>query len=99
MAIEVTRAIEAVTRELYSPIEDGSPARVLIAQRAYSTTREDLWNALTDAERIPRWLLPITGDLHEGGHYQLRGNAGGKILVCKPAIRLGVTWGMHGQVS
>src|SRR5262245_7136897 len=99
MAIDLTRAINAVTRKLSTRDKDGSTARVLLATRTYRTTREDLWNALTDPERIARWLLLISGELRLGGTYQLQGNAGGEILACEPPSRLGLTWGMHGQVS
>lgn len=38
-----------------------------------------MWDACTDPERIPRWFLPISGDLRLNGRYQLEGNAGGAI--------------------
>lgn len=99
MALDVTRLIGAVTREISSCEKNGAPARVLVATRDYSTSIEGLWDALTNPERIPRWFLPISGDLRLGGRYQLEGNAGGEIVECEPPHRLGVTWEMHGQVS
>jgi hypothetical protein len=71
----------AATRTV-STRDDG--AKVLVATRRYDTSIEDLWDALTSAERIPRWLLPISGELRLGGRYQLEGNAGGEILRCEP---------------
>jgi uncharacterized protein YndB with AHSA1/START domain len=41
---------------------------------------------------IPRWFLPIAGDLRLGGRFQLEGNAGGEITECRPPRRLAVTW-------
>jgi uncharacterized protein YndB with AHSA1/START domain len=99
MTIDVTRLIGAVTREISSREVNGSKARVLVATRTYDTTLDDLWDALTNPERIPRWFLPISGDLKLGGRYQLEGNASGEIVECVPPRRLGLTWGMHGQVS
>jgi uncharacterized protein YndB with AHSA1/START domain len=99
MAIDVVRLIGAVTREISSREKDGAPARVLVATRTYDTSMEDLWDALTNPERIPRWFLPISGDLRLGGRYQLQGNASGEVVQCDPPRRLGLTWGMHGQVS
>src|SRR5882724_8555264 len=29
------------------------------------------WDAMTNAERIPRWFLPISADLRLSGRYQL----------------------------
>jgi uncharacterized protein YndB with AHSA1/START domain len=72
---------------------------LLVATRNYDTTVDDLWDALTNAERIPRWFLPITGDLRLGGRYQLQGNAGGQITRCEPPRDLELTWEMQGQVS
>ena len=31
----------------------------------------DLWEALTSAERIPRWFAPVSGDLRLGGRFQV----------------------------
>jgi len=69
------------------------------ATRTYDTSIDDLWEALTDPERIPRWFLPVSGDLHEGGRYQLEGNAGGTITRCRPPDLLAVTWEYGGDVS
>ena len=58
-----------------------------------------LWEAITSADRIPRWFMPITGDLKLGGRYQLHGNAGGQILICEPPRHLKVTWEYGGKMS
>jgi uncharacterized protein YndB with AHSA1/START domain len=99
MQIDVASYIGAVAREVQGRDHEGKPARVVIATRNYETTIEDLWDALTNAERIPRWFLPISGDLKLGGRYQLQGNAGGAITACEPPRRLSVTWEFRGQVS
>ena len=99
MQIDVASYIGAVTREVHGRDYGGKPARVVIAVRSYETTPEDLWDALTNAERISRWFLPITGDLKLGGHYQLEGNASGTITACEPPRRLSVTWEFGAQVS
>jgi len=99
MEINVARLIGAVTREVSTREFNGKPARVLVASRAYGTTVDDLWDALTNPERIPRWFLPISGDLRPGGRYQLKGNAGGSILECEPQQHLAVTWEFGGEES
>lgn len=99
MTRDIRRIIGAVTREVSRRDVDGQPAEVVIATRSYDTSIDDLWDALTSAERIPRWFLPVSGDLRLGGRYQLEGNAGGEILACEPPRRLALTWEMQGQVS
>lgn len=54
---------------------------------------EDVWDVLTDPDRVRRWFLPLSGDLRVGGTFQLEGNAGGDILECEPPRRLRVTFG------
>jgi uncharacterized protein YndB with AHSA1/START domain len=96
---DVSRLIGAVTRELSSVEKDGRPARVLVATRSYDTSIDDLWDALTNAERIPRWFLPVSGELRLGGRYEIQGNASGEVTRCEPPRELGLTWEMMGQVS
>ena len=99
MEIDVASQIGAVVREVASREHEGRPARVIIASRTYDTTVDDLWDALTSAERIPRWFLPISGDLRLGGRYQFQGNAGGQITDCEPPHRLAATWEFGGATS
>ena len=99
MNVDIARQIGAVTREVKSGTHDGKPTRVVIAARSYNTTIEDLWDAITNPERLPRWFLPVTGDLQLGGHYQLTGNAGGRITRCDPPENLALTWEIGGSVS
>jgi uncharacterized protein YndB with AHSA1/START domain len=96
---DVTRMIGTVTRAVKNTERDGRPARMVVATRSYDTTIEDVWDALTSAARIPRWFLPISGDLRLGGRYQLQGNASGEITRCDPPHRLAVTWEFGGVVS
>lgn len=69
--------------------------------RRYPTTVDDLWAAVTEPERVRRWLGPLYGDLRVGGRYELRmgddvedsaENARGEVLECEPPSRLVVTW-------
>jgi uncharacterized protein YndB with AHSA1/START domain len=63
-----------VTREIRSGSRDGAPTKVAVARRTYPTDQADLWHALTDPDRIPRWFLPVSGDFTVGGRYQIEGN-------------------------
>ena len=94
-----SNALGAEFRHFLNRDHEGKPARVVVAARTYDTNREDLWDALTNRERIPRWFLPIEGDLKLGGRYQLKGNAGGTITRCDAPHALDVTWEFAGAVS
>ena len=98
MKSDVASYVGAVIREVDSREHEGRLARVVVATRTYDTTIEDVWDALTNAERIPRWFLPISGDLRLSGSYQLQGNAGGEITRCEPPRLFAVTWGRIGKV-
>ena len=89
--IDVTQQIAATDRSLDPPAAKGELRTLTIAQ-TYDTDLEDLWDACTNAERIPRWFLPVTGDLRLGGHYQLEGNAGGTIEACDAPRSFKATW-------
>ena len=97
--MDPTTAVDAIRREIRDTSREGKPARVLVAERSYSAPAGDVWDALTNPDRIPRWLLPISGDLRLGGRYQLEGNAGGTIETCDPPRHLGVTWEYEGGIS
>lgn len=99
MDIDVAATIGALDRRVETRDRDGQPVQVVLASRRYDTSVEDLWDALTDPERLPRWFLPISGDLRLGGRYQLEGNAGGEITGCEPPTWLAVTWEMGEDVS
>jgi uncharacterized protein YndB with AHSA1/START domain len=99
MQIDVPSFIGAVVRRVEDREHKGTPVRVVVASRRYDTDVDDLWDALTRDERIPRWFLPISGDLRLGGKYQFEGNAGGTITECEPPHRLAVTWEFGGGTS
>lgn len=99
MHIDVVITLGLVKREVRFETRDGKAVAVVAASRRYETSVEDLWDALTSAERIPRWFLPISGDLRLGGRYQIQGNAGGTITGCEPPRKLAVTWEFSGKVT
>lgn len=99
MPFDAVRHTGAVVRRVEDREREGKPARVVLASRRYTTDIEDAWDALTNAERIPRWFLPISGDLRPGGRYRLEGNAEGSITECEPPRRLAVTWEYGGSMS
>ena len=99
MGLNVESHLGAVERSVSYLDRDGQPASAVTLTRSYETTVEDLWDAVTNGQRIPRWYLPISGDLKLGGRYQLEGNAGGTITTCDRPSHLAITWEYAGDVS
>lgn len=89
----------AITRELVAGTRGDGETKVQTVAQVYDTTVEDLWDAVTNAERLPRWFAPVSGDLQQGGRYQVEGNAGGTIEACEPPHRFSATWEFGGQVT
>lgn len=92
--IDIAHHLHATQREVALRKESGTVETVaVVLRRTYSADVEDVWNAVTDPERVRRWFMPLTGELRVGGSFQLEGNAGGDILVCEPPSLLRVTFG------
>ena len=99
MSVDVEGHLCAANRTVSSLERDGRPARAITLGRSFPVPLKDLWDAVTNGERIARWFLPITGDLKLGGRYQLEGNAGGVITACEPPSGYTVTWEFAGDTS
>ena len=61
----------------------------------YDTDTDDLWSALTEPQRLARWIAEVDGDLRVGGEFHARFTSGwegpGRVDVCEPPQRLQVT--------
>jgi hypothetical protein len=59
MKLDPAATLGAVIRDVAFRAHEGKPARAVIATRSYDTDIDDLWDALTSAERIPRWFCRL----------------------------------------
>src|SRR5262249_47013205 len=93
--IDIASQLNAIHRKVEGlPPADGSGERVsVLLRRGYDAPIGDVWDAVTQPDRIKRWFLPISGELRVGGSFQLEGNAGGEILTCEPPRLLRMTFG------
>lgn len=92
--IDIASQLKAIDREVTKrPGPDGEEEVCVQIRRTYAAAVTDVWDALTDPDRMKRWFLPVSGDLQPGGTFQLEGNAGGDILSCEPPRLLKVTFG------
>ena len=61
----------------------------------YDTSIEDLWSALTDPQRLSRWVAEVSGDLRPGGDLRASFTSGwegaGRLDECEPPQRLLLT--------
>ncbi|MGN6431350.1 MAG: SRPBCC family protein [Gaiellaceae bacterium] len=64
-------------------------------QDFYPTDIDDLWSALTEPERLARWIAEVEGDLSLGGEFNARFTSSwegpGRVDVCEPPHRLLLT--------
>lgn len=68
---------------------------VVRMEDSFSTDIDDLWSALTDPQRLARWIAEVEGDLRLGGEFRASFTSGwegpGRVDVCEPPRRLLVT--------
>ncbi|WP_457208667.1 SRPBCC domain-containing protein [Nocardioides sp. P5_C9_2] len=62
-------------------------------EERFETDVDDLWSALTDPERLSRWLGDVEGDLRVGGEFRAHWFASGwegtcHVEACEPPHRL-----------
>jgi uncharacterized protein YndB with AHSA1/START domain len=93
--IDIASQLKAIHRQVERQLPtDGSGEVVsVLLRRGYDAPIGDVWDAVTQPDRIKRWFMPISGDLRVGGSFQLEGNAGGEILSCEPPRLLKVSFG------
>jgi uncharacterized protein YndB with AHSA1/START domain len=97
--IDVNQQVNAVQRQVGKRVLAAGEARTVTISQTYDAPLDDVWDACTNPERIPRWFLPISGDLRLNGRYQFEGNAGGTVERCDPPKSFAATWEMGGEVS
>lgn len=66
-------------------------------ERVYATTVEDVWSAVTEPERLARWMAPYTGELRLGGRWDALNDDGsvfcsGTVRDCEPPSRYVTSW-------
>lgn len=91
--IDIESQVGAIEREVTRREGTAGEEVAVLIRRTYDSAIADVWEALTDPDRVKRWFMPLTGELRPGGNFQLEGNASGDILECEPPHRLKVTFG------
>jgi uncharacterized protein YndB with AHSA1/START domain len=94
---DVLEELAATAREVARRGAGDDELIAVTLRREYPAEVEDVWEALTDPQRVARWFATVTGDLRQGGTFAVEGNADGEIRECVPPSSLTLTWG--GPVS
>ncbi|MEJ2885977.1 SRPBCC family protein [Actinomycetospora aeridis] len=97
--MDIQHEITATRRTAGARTLEAGEAAVVTLSRAFPTDVADLWSACTEADRIARWFLPVSGELRLDGRYQLEGNAGGTVTACDPPSGFDATWEFGGGIS
>ena len=67
---------------------------VVQVQGSYPTDIDDLWSAVTEPERLARWIGEVTGDLRPDREFKASFRSGwsgpGRVETCEPPRRLQV---------
>lgn len=90
--IDNTTQIKAVVREVEDRDFKDKPAKVIVLSQTYSTNITDLWDAITNPDRLPRWFAPVTGELQLNGRFQIENNASGTLTARQPPRSFDATW-------
>ncbi len=91
-----TAIITEPERSIGERLIGAGQARSAIMRRTYDAPIEDVWDACTNPERLPRWFMSLGGDLRLGGSYEMGGFAGGEILQCDAPRLVTVSWKVEG---
>jgi uncharacterized protein YndB with AHSA1/START domain len=89
---DVLDELAAARRTMGTSTLPAGEAYTMELRRRYDAPVDDVWNAITDPERLARWLKPVTGDLRLGGAFALDGGEHGEVLRCDPPRLLRVSW-------
>ena len=91
--------LDATTRTVSSHEREGKPAAAVTLSRTFDTNIDDLWDAVTNPDRLPGWFTNVTGDLQLNGRYHVQDNASGTITDCEPQSHVALTWEFAGDTS
>jgi uncharacterized protein YndB with AHSA1/START domain len=97
--IDVNYQVNAARRTVGRSTVEAGEVYTLTVSRIYDAEVAEVWDACTSAERLPRWFLPVTGELRVGGRYHLKDNASGTVDTCDPPHGFTATWEFGGEVS
>jgi len=87
---------------LFGTVTPAGETYDLSFERLYPTSVGDVWEAVTSADRLTRWMSPFTGDLRLGGTWQALNDDGsvfawGTVERCEAPRRFVTSWEYEGE--
>ncbi|WP_052068120.1 SRPBCC family protein [Rhodococcoides fascians] len=89
---DVLNELAAARRTVGAGSLPAGDAYTIEIRRRYDAGIDDVWSALTDPDRVARWLAAVSGDLRLGGKFALGSGEHGEILACDAPHLVKVTW-------
>ena len=75
-----------MTDRTLSTVRPEAGGAVVHVEDVYDTSVADLWSAISEPDRLARWLAVVSGDLRVGGTLRMRFTSSwegtGEVLVC-----------------
>jgi len=88
-----------MTTSLQGALRPDADCLAVRFERRYPATPAEVWNAVTQPERITRWLAPTT--LLDDGRFRIDFGNGqqttGEVVSCEPPRSLAVSWDFPGE--
>ncbi len=82
--IDIPSQLAAIHREVGAGDRGRGEAVGVVLRRSYPAAIEDVWDAVTDPDRLKRWFLPVSGDLRVGGTSSSRATPAARSCSCEP---------------
>jgi uncharacterized protein YndB with AHSA1/START domain len=89
---DITDVLDDTRREIVTRRIAAGEVRAIRIRRHFDARPEEVWHACTDPARFGRWFSGVSGDLRQGGRYEMDLGVSGDILHCEAPTRLVVTW-------
>lgn len=84
-------------------IEKSGDRYRLVYDEVYATDIDDLWHAVTDRDRLARWMADYSGDLRLGGTWHVASDddpepwGAGTVTACDPPRSFTTSWHATGE--
>ncbi|MCR2809101.1 MULTISPECIES: SRPBCC domain-containing protein [unclassified Microbacterium] len=88
-------------QKLLGELREENGSGVVRVEDVYATGIDDLWSAITEPDRLARWIAQVSGDLRVGGEFDATFTSGwvgtGRIEVCAAPTLLRVRTQQPGE--